>query len=168
MKFIVECDGPSGLVLMDQSYLGEMDRELLGSMDFLLDYYGETELKFDFPSENWEIVRERESTAIKSFCNSGKMVISLLSDGDHQCEFQKVDELFGSLKWLHLPTGNLLAVTANELIQCLPYPDLEMEKVFELQLEKGWYAVSISSTGEILCCYKTPPMPPFENIQELE
>jgi hypothetical protein len=25
MKFIVECDGFDGLVLMDQSYLGEMD-----------------------------------------------------------------------------------------------------------------------------------------------
>ena len=53
MKFIVECDGADGLVLMDKSYIREMNEELLGSMDFLLDYYGETELKFDFPVEVW-------------------------------------------------------------------------------------------------------------------
>ncbi len=145
MKFIVECDGLDGLVLIDQSYLGEMDSELLYSMDILLDRCGKSELIFDFPEENWEIVRERESKAIKTFCNSGKMVTYLLPNGDQQCEFQVVDELFGSLKWLHLPTGKLLAVTAGELIQCVSYPDLEMEKVFELQLEKGWYAISISS-----------------------
>lgn len=168
MKFIAECDGFDRLVLMDQSYIGEMNSELLYSMDILLDRHGKSELIFDFPSENWEIVRERESNAIKSFCNSGKMVVCLLSDGDHQCEFQMVDELFGPLKWLHLPTGNLLAVTAGELIQCVSYPDLIMEKVFELKLEKGWYAVSFSSVGKVLCCYKTPPMPPFENIQEYD
>lgn len=166
MKFIVECDGYSGLVLMDQSYIGEMDSELLYSMDYLLDYYGETELIFDFPSEPWETVRERESSAIKSFCNDGKMVVHMLPGGEHHCEFQMVEELCGSVKWLHLPTGNLLAVSADELIQCVSYPDLDMEKVFELQLEKGWYAVSFSSAGEILCCRKTPPMRPFENIQE--
>jgi len=52
MKFIVECDGSDGLVLMDQSYLGEMDSELLYSMDILLDRHGESELIYDFPSEN--------------------------------------------------------------------------------------------------------------------
>ena len=165
MRFILECDGSDGLVLMDQSYLGELDWELLGSMDFLLDPHGKSELKYDFPKESWEIVRERESKAIKSFCNSGKMVVSLLPRGYHECEFQMVDEFSGSLKWLHLPTGNLLAVGASELIQCVSYPDLVMEKVFELQLEKGWYAVSIRSAGEILCCSKTPPMPSFENIE---
>lgn len=165
MKFVVECDGFSGLILVDQSYIGEMDRELLGSMEFLLQRDGNSELKYDFPSEPWEIVRERESNAIKGFCNSGKMVAYLLPGGDHQCEFRMVDELSDSLKWLHLPTGNLLAVVADELIQCVSY-DMDMEKVFELQLEKGWYAISISSSGEILFCSKTPPVPPFENIQE--
>lgn len=166
MKFIVECDGFDGLVLMDQSYLGELDSELLYSMDILLDREGESELIFDFPQENWENVRERESKAIKNFCNSGKMVVHLLSDGDYQCEFKVKDEVCGSLKWLNLPTGNLLAVTAGELIQCVAYPDLVMEKVFELQLEKGWYAVSISSEGEVFFCHKTPPIPPYENVQE--
>ncbi|MDP4181971.1 MAG: hypothetical protein Q8942_12870 [Bacillota bacterium] len=44
MKFILECDGNSGLVLMDQRYQGEMDSDILYSMDILLDYEGETEL----------------------------------------------------------------------------------------------------------------------------
>lgn len=59
MKFTVECDGFDGLVLMDQSYLDEMNNELLYSMDTLLDHYGKSELIFDFSKENWDIVRER-------------------------------------------------------------------------------------------------------------
>lgn len=165
MEFIVQCDGFDGLVLMDQSYLDELDSELLYSMDILLDCEGESELVFDFPQENWEDIRERESKAIKNFCNSGKMVVWLLSDGDYQYEFQMKDESCGALKWLYLPTGRLLAVTAGELIQCVAYPELVMEKVFELQLEKGWYAVS-RSQGKISFCKKTPPIPPFENVQE--
>ncbi|WPC43907.1 hypothetical protein [Clostridium sp. JS66] len=166
MKFTVECGGFDGLVLMDQSYLDEMNSELLYSMDTLLDHYGKSELIFDFSKENWDIVRERESKAIKNFCNCGKMIVCLLPNGDQQGEFKMVDELLGSLKWLRMPTGKLLAVTASELIQCVSYPDLEMEKVFELQLEKGWYAISISSKGEIFCSPKTSPIYPFENIQE--
>lgn len=167
MKFIVDCDRNSGLVLVDKSFLDDMDSELLYSMDILLDCFGKTELIYDFPSEHWKIVRERESNAIKSFCNSGKMILNLLPSGEHQCEFHLVDDLFVAFKWLHMPTGNLLAVTADELIQCVAYPDLEMEKIFELQLEKGWYAFSNNSEGEILCCRKFPPKPPFDNIQEI-
>lgn len=166
MNLLIECDGPSGLVLMDQKYMAELDRELIGSMDFLLDRNGETQLKFDFPSESWPTVRDRESNKIKRFCNSGKMVVLLLPDGDHQCEFRLVDDLSDPLKWINLPTGNLLAVTASELIQCAPYPDMEMEKIIELQIEKGWYAVSFSNNEEILCCYKTPLNTNFNNIQE--
>lgn len=166
MKFIVEYDGFDGLVLMDESYLKEMNSELLYSMDILLDYYGKTELIYDFPEENWEIVRERESKAIKSFCNLGRMIVYLLSNCDKEYEFQMVDELIGDLKWLNIPTGKLVAVTAGELIQCVLYPELEMEKVFEVEVKKGWYAISVNKAGEILCCHKTPPMPPFENVQE--
>lgn len=53
----------------------------------------------------------------------------------------KSNEIIETSKWLHIPTGKLLAVTASELIQCLSYPELEMEKIFELEVEDGWYAI---------------------------
>lgn len=165
MNLLIECDGPSGLVLMDERYISEVDRELLYSMDILLDRDGETQLKHDFPSEDWKVVRDRESKKIRDFCNKGNMIVFLLPDGDHKCEFQMVDELTDPQKWINLPTGKLVGVTASELIQCAPYPDMEMEKILELQIEEGWYAVSSNSNGEVLCCRKTPQESQFENIQ---
>lgn len=166
MEFIVECEECEGLVLMDKSYLDEMNSELLYAMDILLDFSGKSELAYDFPGEKWKVVRERETESIKNFCNSGKMAIWLLNDIEKRCEFQMVDEVLETSKWLHIPTGKLLAVTAGEFIQCVSYPELEMEKIFELEVEKGWYAVSMGGVEKIMCSRKNPPIPPFENIQE--
>lgn len=166
MKFTLECDNCDGLVFMDKSYIKELNHELQYAMDILLDTSGTTELVCDFPGEKWEVVRERETQSIKSFCNSGKLVIWLLNDTKKECEFQMVDEMFETSKWLHIPTGKLLAVTAAELIQCAAYPELEMETVFELEVEKGWYAVSMDGVEKIKCSLKTPTMPPYMNIQE--
>lgn len=168
MKFIVEyeeweCDG---LVLIDESFLEEMNDELLYSMEILLDVSGKSELVYDFPEEKWEVVRERESKLIKDFCNSGKMIVCLLSNDKKECEFQVVDEILEASKWLYLPTGKLLAVNASELIQCVLYPELEMEKIFELEVERGWYAISMENIEKIKCSLKTPLITPFENIQE--
>ena len=165
MKFIVECDGADGLVLMDKSYIREMNEELLGSMDFLLDYYGETELKFDFPEEEWKIVRERESNLVRNFCNSGKMIIHLYKDGDQECEFEMSDNIENISNCLYLPTGNLLAVTASELIQCALYPDMDMEKLFELKVKNGWYGI-LADNSKFICALKSLPIPPFSNINE--
>lgn len=165
MKFIVECDGANALVFMDKSYIREMNEELLGSMDFLVDYYGETELKFDFPEEDWKVVRTRESNLIRNFCNSGKMIIHLFNDGDQECEFEMSENIFNTSNRIYLPTGNLLAVTASELIQCALYPDMDMEKLFELNVKEGWYGISFNN-GKFLCCLKAPQVPPFQNINE--
>ena len=150
MDFIVECDGTDGLVLIDEIYLSELNSELLYSMDIFLDVQGKSELKFDFPKENWDIVRERESKPIRNFCEQGKMVIYLLLDGDHKFRLQMGDEDLDNFKWLNISSGKLLVVTAGELIQCVGYPELEMEKLFKLKLEKGEYAISNDTKGEIL------------------
>ncbi len=55
------------------------------------------------------------------------------------------EELTGKL---HIPTGKLVAVSASELIQCLAYPELEMEKIFEMDFKEGWYRVAWQEPGK--------------------
>jgi len=43
-------------------------------------------------------------------------------------------------------------VNAGELIQCLLYPDLEMEKVLELNVDVGNYSVECKSIERIRLC----------------
>ena len=92
---------------------------------------------------------------------------------DEKIEFETIDGVFqtddalaASDKWLYAPTGDLLAVTASELIQCLSYPKLEMEEVFTVSVPKGWYAISDNGIEEIKYCKGNPCTAVFENIQE--
>ena len=41
-----------------------------------------------------------------------------------------------------------MAVSASELIQCLAYPELEMEKIFEMDFKEGWYRVAWQEPGK--------------------
>ena len=138
MKYTLDCGMLDGLVFIDESYLAELnDADLLYAMDILLDSSGTSELICDFPNEDWDIVRQRETERIREFCGQGKMIVWLLDCVVKECELTKSTKVTDPCKWLHLPAGKLLAVTASELIQCLAYPKLEMEKVFELSLEPG-------------------------------
>ncbi len=167
MKYLLRCDIMDGLVFIDESYLSELNDDLLYEMDILLDLSGTSELICDFPNEDWDIVRQRETKQIREFCEQGKMIVWLLNSVTKECEILKSNEITDSCKWLHLPTGKLLAVTASELIQCFSYPELEMEKVFELSLEEGWYAIQNEEVNKIMYCKKEPPHSTFSNIQEV-
>ena len=168
MKYTLSCDMLDGLVFIDESYLSELrDDDLLYAMDILLDSSGKSELIFDFPDEDWDIVRRRETAGIREFCGQGKMIVWLLEDVVKECELTKSAEITAPCKWLHLPEGKLLAVTASELIQCLSYPELDMEKVFELSLEPGWYAIQNEGVDNIMYCKKEPPKCIPSNIQEV-
>ena len=46
-------------------------------------------------------------------------------------------------------SGKMVLVNAGELIQCLLYPDLEMEKVLELNVEAGTYNVECEGIERI-------------------
>lgn len=167
MKFILECEEIDGFVFIDKSYLTELNSDMLYAMDILLDRFGKTELIFDFPNETWETVRSRETKQIREFCGHGKMIIWLLDSMKKECKIEKGNEIIDSPKWLHIPTGKLLAVTASELIQCLSYPELEMEKIFELEVENGWYAIWDKGIDKIMYCKKEPPNFIPSNIQEM-
>ncbi len=79
MKYTLDCGMLDGLVFIDESYLSELnDADLLYAMDILLDSSGTSELICDFPNEDWDIVRQRETERIREFCGQGKMIVWLL------------------------------------------------------------------------------------------
>lgn len=167
MKFELVCEEMDGLVLIDKSYLKDLDSLMLYAMDILLDSLGNSELVYDFPNEKWETVRLRETKPIHEFCNSGKMIVWLLNDVEQECEIKYEKEISNAVKWLHVPTGRLLAVSASELIQCLSYPELDMNTIFELEVDAGWYAISNKHIDKIMYSKKEPQKSHFENIEEL-
>ncbi|MDE7182231.1 MAG: hypothetical protein K2O41_04260 [Clostridia bacterium] len=166
MKFKFECDDLDGLVLIDKSYLSELNDDMIYALDVLLDSQGQSELIYDFPNEEWSTVRARETKHLREFCNSGKMLIWLSNDVDKVCKFEEEKEISVPSKWLHLPSGKLLAITAGELIECWPYLELQMEQIFELDIEQGWYAISGDSIDKICYCKKEPQNSVFNNVQE--
>ncbi len=167
MKFELVCEKMDGLVLIDKGCLKELDSLLLYTMDILLDSLGNSELVYDFPNEKWENVRLRETKPIREFCNSGKMIVWLLNDVEQECVIEYESEISNAVKWLHIPTGRLLAITASELIQCLSYPELDMNTIFELEVDAGWYAISNKHIDKIIYSKKEPQKSPFQNIEEL-
>ena len=150
MKFSYECDGMDALILIDKNYLNELNDELLGELDILLDRYGKSELVYDFPNERWEDVWKRETKEIVEFCNSGKMVIFLHYEDEENCEINLSNVQNDSKTYIDIKSGKLLLVNASELIQCLAYPDLEMETLLEIDnLGIGMYSINYKGINSI-------------------
>ena len=171
MEFDLNCSCLDGLVLIDRGFIKELNNELnydlLCSFEILLDHKGTSELICDFPDEDWGVVWARESAPIQAFCNQGKMIVWLLDGVKTECVFEKDDTITDSDKWLSVPTGSLLAVTAGEFLQCLFYPELEMEELFTITIPAGWYAIKNNGIEEIKYCMGNPFVTAFHNIQGL-
>ena len=139
-----------GLVLIDEKYLDELDDGLLRGLDILLDRYGKSELVYDFPGERWEDVWKRETKEIVEFCNSGKMVIFLCDEDEDNCGINISDLQDSSNTFIDVKSGKLILVNASELIQCLAYPDLEMETLLEIDdIDIGTYSIKCKGFGSI-------------------
>lgn len=167
MIFLLELDEADGLIFIDESNLSELNEDMLYAMDILLDPFGRSELVYDFPDEEWDTVRSRETKPIRDFCEQGKMVIWLFDGIEKECTIEKSNEITDPSKWLYIPSGKLLAVSASELIQCLSYPELEPEMIFELDVECGWYAICNKGINKIMYCKKDPSNSVFSNIEEM-
>lgn len=165
MKFKIECDDIDGIVLMDESTLDELNAELMYSMEILLDYEGNSELIYDFPEERWNDVRTREKKLIEKFCNSGKMIIWLTNSTEKECTFEENANIVNTTKYLHVTSGKIIIVTASELIECVSYPEIEMEKLLEIKLDTGWYAIS-NNIDKITYCKRDKEVVDIINIQE--
>lgn len=150
MRFRYECDGMDGLILIDENYLDEIDDVLLNKLDILLDRNGKSELVYDFPNEKWEDVWKRETKEVFDFCNLGKMVIFLHCEDEDNCEITFSDIEHESKTCIDIKSGKLILVNASELIQCLAYPDLEMETLLEIDnLDAGVYSIQFDGINYI-------------------
>ena len=168
MKFNFECDEMDGLVLIDEGYLNEIDDDILYAFDIFLDRYGKSELVYDFPNKNWASVRERESIKLKEFCNSGKMILFLVDKDELNCEIQLSNKNYNTDTFLNVSSGKIILVNAGELIQCLAYPDLEVEKILEIEdIEKGTYAIENEGIRKINCIKSITTKSTFDNVIEL-
>ena len=129
----------NALILIDKSYLDELDDVHLYALDIYLDKSGKSELVYDFPDEHWEDVWIRESKAIIELCKLRKMII-----------FQHRENWEASGRLIEVKSGTLILIDANELIECLSYPDLKMEIIQELDnLHTGIYEVKMNVLNRI-------------------
>lgn len=168
MKFDYESDitGADGLALIDKYYIKDFTDEVLYSFDILLDVKGNTELMYDFPDEEWEVVREREIALIKKFCNSGKMVVFLSIKDEENCEIEFVDKEINTSNLLDVPSGKLVLVNAGELLQCAFEPELKMEAILEFDVEKGMYSIENEGIKKIVCSKTETRRDEINNIIE--
>lgn len=148
MRFSYIPDGIDGLVLIDRESLKKLDSRLLYELDILLDRYGKSELAYDF-SDEWKDVWKRETKEIVEFCNSGKMIIFLTSEGKENCEFTVSTLQSRPTSFIDIRSGKMILLNASELIQCLSYPSLEMETILDISLEPGTYLLAHEGIANI-------------------
>ena len=148
MQINVQSDYPDGIVIIDSACLEQMDDTILRSMDIYLDKDGKSELVYDFPDEDWNTVYERECKPFVSFVESGRLWIKLLSKKDMVLSIEKSDTV-DSKTYINVTSGNLKIVLASELLQCLYYPELEMQILGKLDIPNGKYMFEYSVNGNI-------------------
>lgn len=149
---------PDGLVIIDKQFFSEFNDDLLYSLEIYLDVNGDTELVCDF-DEEWSSVRERESALIRKYINSSKLIVILSNRNVENCEILIEEKNVVSEKKLKVPSGNLILVKASELIQCLAYPELDMEEIIQFDVVNGLYSVEYNDMKKITLSY-------IESIEE--
>ena len=148
MKVHVQSDLIDGIVLADPAVFERMDENILRAKDIYLDKNGESELVYDFQGEDWETVYVRESRPFVSFVESGGLWIKLLSDVEMDLAIEQAEKV-DSKDYITVTSGRIIIVLAGELLQCLFYPDLEMEVLGSLELPDGEYSISYVEEGMI-------------------
>ena len=148
MKVHVQIDLMDGIVLADPTLFEKMDENILRAMDIYLDKNGESELIYDFPGEEWETVYARESRPFVSFVESGGLWIKLLSDTEMDLSIEQVEKV-DSKDHITVISGRVIIVSASELLQCLFYPELEMEILGSLEVPNGEYSIEYLTDGTI-------------------
>ena len=148
MKVHVQIDLMDGIVLADPTLFEKMDENILRAMDIYLDKNGESELVYDFPGEEWETVYARESRPFVSFVESGGLWIKLLSDTEMDLSIEQVEKV-DSKDHITVISGRVIIVSASELLQCLFYPELEMEILGSLEVPNGEYSIEYLTDGTI-------------------
>ena len=87
------------LVVIDPTVFNEMDDEFLYAFDIYLDKKGESELVYDFPDEEWNIVWNRETKSVQDFIESHK--IQSNPDASQSCSLFPL-QVFPKVKFYQL------------------------------------------------------------------
>lgn len=95
------------------------------------------------------------------------MIVLLANKSIENCEIDFMDGECDADMFLNVPSGKLVLVSASELIQCISYPKLEMEKILEINVEKGTYAVKNEGIKKISCYKNASKNLVVNNFQEL-
>ena len=148
MQIHVQSDCPEGIVLIDPAFFEKMDEDILRAMDIFIDKDGESELVYDFPGEDWKTVYERETKPFVSFVKNGGLWIKLLSNEDMVFSIEQSDAV-ASNEYMDVISGKIIIVLASELLQCLFYPELEMEILGSIDVPNGKYSIDYSVNGII-------------------
>lgn len=148
MEVHVQSDMTDGIVLLDPAFLKKFDENILRAMDIFLDKNGESELIYDFPDEEWEKVYVRESKPFVELVEAGEIWIKLFSNIDMVHSIEQTDTV-DTKEYLTVISGKMIIVLASELLQCLYYPELDMEILGSLELPNGQYRIAYSTDGAI-------------------
>jgi hypothetical protein len=148
MQIHAQSEWPEGVVLIDPAFFEKMDENILRAMDIFIDKDGESELVYDFPEEDWKTVYERETKPFISFVENGGLWIKLLSEKDMVFTIEQ-SKTITSNEYINVISGKIIVVLARELLQCLFYPELEMEIFGSIDLTNGKYSIGYSVNGTI-------------------
>lgn len=94
------------------------------------------------------------------------MIIWLSEQGEKSFEIKNVLNVDNTKNYLNIQTGTIICVSASELIQCVGYPELEMEKLFEIKTDTGWYAFKLDAP-QILYSYQERTDNEIKNVVDL-
>ena len=149
MNFNVACELDDGIVVIDPAKIEEINEKIMYAMDIYIDPEGVTEVVFDFPGEDWNSVYKRQTRKLLDFTDEGNMWIKLVKPGEH--EFTMEQTASGDFEeMVSVTSGKLQVVLARELLQCIYFPELDMELLGEIELENGNYKIGSSEEGKIL------------------
>lgn len=95
------------------------------------------------------------------------MIVLLANKSVENCEIDFMDGECDADMFLNVPSGKLVLANANELIQCISYPELEMEKILEINVEKGIYAIKNDGIKKISCYKNASKKLVFNNFLEV-
>lgn len=143
INFDLECDGSGGIVFVDKDRISTLSKEFGSILNIVVDVDGETGLVFDYPDDDWVDVWSLELDKLNKLCIDGLMFIGLLKDGEYTVALDVTTEpAQNTLEGFVTVDGtSLVIVEAGELIQSVIYPELPLEIVAELDLDKGNYSV---------------------------
>lgn len=86
-----------------------------------------------------DLVNKKEHLELSDvyFIEAHKMVLWRIQEGDYKGKLVEVNQGLTDPQELEVIGDSVLVLSAAELIQCLLYPDLDMETFAEIPLEKG-------------------------------